>query len=108
MPRVAVYSGGSTPDSAVNPVAVDAMAEVGIDIRSEYPKPWTDEIVQAADVVVTMGCGDACPLFPGTHYEDWEVADPGGEPLERVRQIRDDIGARVKRLALELELIAAT
>jgi protein-tyrosine-phosphatase len=84
------------------------MAEVGIDIRSEYPRPWTEEIVQAADVVVTTGCGDACPLFPGTRSEDWEVADPAGEPLERVRQIRDDIGARVKRLALELELMAAT
>jgi protein-tyrosine-phosphatase len=91
-----------------DPVAMDAMAEVGIDIRSEYPRPWTEEIVQAADVVVTTGCGDACPLFPGTRYEDWEVADPAGEPLERVRQIRDDIGARVKRLALELELMAAT
>ena len=81
---------------------------VGIDIRSEYPKPWTDEIVQAPDVVITMGCGDACPLFPGTRYEDGEVADPAGEPLERVRQIRDDIGARVLRLALELEIMAST
>jgi len=104
--RVSVYSGGSMPDSEVNPAAIDAMAEVGIDIRSEYPKPWTDEIVQAADVVVTMGCGDACPIFPGKKYEDWEVADPAGADVSAVRQIRDDIGQRVRRLINELELTA--
>ena len=102
--RVSVYSGGSMPDSEVNPAAIDAMAEVGIDIRSEYPKPWTDEIVQAADVVVTMGCGDACPIFPGKQYEDWEVADPAGADVAAVRQIRDDIGQRVRHLINELEL----
>jgi protein-tyrosine-phosphatase len=75
---VSVHSGGSLPDSEVNPAAIAAMAEVGIDIRSEYPKPWTDEIVQAADVVITMGCGDACPIFPGKKYEDWVVPDPAG------------------------------
>ena len=104
--HVVVYSSGSEPESAVNPVAIDAMAEVGIDIRSEYPKPWTDEIVLAADVVITMGCGDACPLYPGKRYEDWDVADPAGEPLERVRQIRDDIGNRVQHLVVELHLTA--
>ncbi len=100
--RVSVYSGGSMPDSEVNPAAIDAMAEVGIDIRSEYPKPWTDEIVQAADVVVTMGCGDACPIFPGKKYEDWEVADPAGADVATVRRIRDDIGQRVRHLIDEL------
>ena len=104
--RVSVYSGGSVPDSEVNPAAIDAMAEVGIDIRSEYPKPWTDEIVQAADVVVTMGCGDACPIFPGKKYEDWEVADPAGADVAAVRRIRDDIGQRVRHLVNELELTA--
>ncbi len=102
--QVTVYSGGSMPDSEVNPAAVDAMAEVGIDIRSEYPKPWTDEIVQAADVVITMGCGDACPIFPGKKYEDWEVPDPAGADVAAVRLIRDDIGQRVRHLITELEL----
>jgi arsenate reductase len=102
--QVSVYSGGSMPDSEVNPAAVDAMAEIGIDIRSEYPKPWTDEIVQAADVVVTMGCGDACPIFPGKKYEDWEVPDPAGADVTAVRLIRDDIGERVRHLITELEL----
>ncbi len=101
---VTVYSGGSLPDSEVNPAAIDAMAEVGIDIRSEYPKPWTDEIVQAADVVVTMGCGDACPIFPGKKYEDWDVPDPAGADVAAVRTIRDDIGERVRHLITELEL----
>ncbi|MCO5319748.1 MAG: arsenate reductase ArsC, partial [Microthrixaceae bacterium] len=74
--RVTVYSGGSEPTSEINPSAVEAMAEVGIDITAEFPKPWTDEVVQAADVVITMGCGDACPLYPGKRYEDWELDDP--------------------------------
>jgi arsenate reductase (thioredoxin) len=104
--RVSVYSGGSLPESQVNPAAIDAMAEVGIDIRSEYPKPWTDEIVEAADVVITMGCGDACPIFPGKRYEDWEVADPAGADVSAVRQIRDEIGERVRRLVAELDLTA--
>jgi arsenate reductase (thioredoxin) len=104
--QVTVYSGGSLPDSEVNPAAVDAMAEIGIDIRSEYPKPWTDEIVESADVVITMGCGDACPIFPGKHYEDWEVPDPAGADVDTVRLIRDDIRARIQHLMRELELTA--
>jgi arsenate reductase len=102
--RVIVYSGGSMPESEVNPAAIDAMAEVGIDIRTEFPKPWTDEIVRAADVVVTMGCGDACPIFPGKKYEDWEVPDPAGVDVDGVRAIRDQIGQRVRHLMDELEL----
>jgi arsenate reductase len=103
--QVTVYSGGSMPESEVNPAAIDAMAEVGIDIRAEYPKPSTDEIVRAADVVITMGCGDACPIFPGKKYEDWDVSDPAGLDVESVRAIRDDIGQRVRHLIDELELI---
>jgi arsenate reductase (thioredoxin) len=102
--QVIVYSGGSMPDSEVNPAAIDAMAEVGIDIRTEFPKPWTDEMVRAVDVVVTMGCGDACPIFPGKKYEDWEVPDPAGLDVASVRAIRDDIGQRVRRLIGELDL----
>ncbi|HEX9854292.1 MAG TPA: arsenate reductase ArsC [Acidimicrobiia bacterium] len=101
---VDVFSGGSDPTSDVNPAAIEAMAEVGIDIEDEYPKPWTDEVVRAADVVVTMGCGDACPIFPGKRYEDWELVDPAGQPLEVVRQVRDDIAARVRDLMASLEV----
>jgi arsenate reductase (thioredoxin) len=93
---VEVYSGGSDPASAVNPAAVEAMGEIGIDISNEFPKPWTDEVVRAADVIVTMGCGDSCPIFPGKRYLDWEVGDPAGLPLEEVRLIRDEIGDRVR------------
>ena len=89
--RVTVYSGGSEPASEINPAAVEAMAEVGIDITDEFPKPWTDEIVRAADVVITMGCGDACPLYPGKRYEDWELDDPAGQDVAAVRPIRDEI-----------------
>ena len=96
--RVQVSSGGSDPAGAVNPAAVEAMAEVGIDIRTELPKPWTDEIVRAADVVITMGCGDACPVYPGKRYEDWVLDDPEGLGLEAVRPIRDEIRRRVERL----------
>lgn len=96
------WSGGSEPGNEINPAAIAAMAEVGIDITGEYPKPWTDEIVQAADVVITMGCGDACPIFPGTRYEDWEVPDPAGQDVAAVRPIRDDIGRRVRALLDEL------
>ena len=95
--RAIAWSGGSEPGKEVNPSAVLAMAEVGIDIAAEFPKPWTDEIVRAADVVVTMGCGDACPLFPGKRYEDWELEDPAGQDLDAVRPIRDEIGRRVAR-----------
>ena len=100
--RAIAWSGGSEPGAQVNPAAVEAMAEVGIDIAKEYPKPWTDEIVQDADVVVTMGCGDACPFFPGKRYEDWELDDPAGMRLEAVRPIRDEIGHRVKELLASL------
>ncbi len=80
------------------------MREVGIDISGEFPKPWTDEVVRAADVVITMGCGDACPIFPGKRYEDWEVVDPADKTLEEVRPIRDEIGRRVEALLAELAL----
>jgi protein-tyrosine-phosphatase len=102
--RVDVFSGGSEPASTVNPAAIEAMAEVGIDIRTEFPKPWTDEIVRAADVVVTMGCGDACPVYPGKRYEDWELDDPAGLPLAGVRPIRDEIRNRVEKLMSDLGL----
>jgi protein-tyrosine-phosphatase len=101
--RVEVFSGGSEPASEVNPAAIAAMAEVGIDIASEFPKPWTDEIVRAADVVITMGCGDACPIFPGKRYEDWEVPDPAESELEGVRLIRDELELRVRRLLAEID-----
>jgi protein-tyrosine-phosphatase len=96
--RAVAWSGGSEPGTELNPAAVAAMAEVGIDITGEFPKPWTDEIVRAADVVVTMGCGDACPIFPGKRYEDWELDDPAGQSLEAVRPIRDEIRNRVESL----------
>ncbi len=102
--RVDVFSGGSDPGIEQNRVAIDAMAELGIDISTEYPKPWTDEIARAADVIITMGCGDACPIFPGTRYEDWELDDPSGRSIEEVRLIRDDIGQRVEALIATLEL----
>jgi len=98
------WSGGSEPASQVNPAAVAAMAEVGIDIAGEFPKPWTDEVVQAADVVVTMGCGDACPVFPGKRYEDWTLDDPAGLGVEHVRPIRDEIERRVRHLLTELQV----
>jgi protein-tyrosine-phosphatase len=105
--RAVAWSGGSEPGAEINPTAVAAMAEVGIDIAHEFPKPWTDEIVRAAEVVVTMGCGDACPLFPGKRYEDWELEDPAGRDLDSVRAIRDDIGRRVERLLASLDVRAA-
>jgi protein-tyrosine-phosphatase len=98
------WSGGSEPAHEINPSAVAAMAEVGIDITGEYPKPWTDEIVRAADVVVTMGCGDACPFYPGKRYENWELDDPAGLSVDAVRPIRDDIEVRVRRLLAELNV----
>ncbi|MCV7288170.1 arsenate reductase ArsC [Mycolicibacterium wolinskyi] len=98
------WSGGSEPGNEINPAAVAAMAERGIDISGEYPKPWTDEIVQAADVVITMGCGDACPVFPGRRYEEWKLDDPAGMGVDAVRPIRDDIERRVRTLLTELGL----
>jgi protein-tyrosine-phosphatase len=100
--EVDVFSGGSEPAESVNQVAVAAMAEKGIDIGTEIPQPWADEIIRAADVVVTMGCGDACPIFPGKRYVDWELEDPSGKPLEEVRAIRDEIERRVRDLMGEL------
>jgi protein-tyrosine-phosphatase len=100
--RAVALSGGSEPGHEVNPAAVAAMAEVGIDIAMEFPKPWTDEILRSADVVVTMGCGDSCPFFPGTRYEDWELPDPAGLDVEAVRPIRDDIEQRVRHLLASL------
>ncbi|TDE09936.1 arsenate reductase ArsC [Jiangella asiatica] len=104
--RAVAWSGGSEPGDQVNPMAVAAMAERGIDISAEYPKPWTDEVVRAADVVVTMGCGDACPVFPGKRYEDWALDDPAGQDLAAVRPIRDEIERRVLALLDRLEVVA--
>jgi arsenate reductase (thioredoxin) len=101
--RVAVYSGGSEPAAEVNPVAVQAMAEVGIDIAGEQPQHWTAELIGAADLVITMGCGDACPIFPGKRYEDWELDDPAGLDIAAVRPIRDDIRRRVEALLRSLQ-----
>ena len=100
--RAIAWSGGSEPGSEINPAAIAAMAEVGIDITAEFPKPWTEEILRAADVVITMGCGDACPIYPGKRYLDWELADPAGQSVEDVSRIRDDIEARVRALLTEL------
>ena len=102
--RINVYSGGSEPASEINPAAIAAMADVGIDITANSPKPWTDEIVRAADVVITMGCGDACPIFPGKRYEDWELTDPAGLDVDAVGPIRDEIRKRVEQLIATLEL----
>ena len=99
---VTVRSGGSEPGSEINPVAILAMAEEGIDISTGVPQLMTTEAVRESDVVITMGCGDVCPIFPGKRYEDWELADPKGRPLEEVRPIRDDIRARVEALLAEL------
>lgn len=102
--RAIAWSGGSEPGNAINPSAVAAMAEVGIDISQEFPKPWTDEVVRAADVVVTMGCGDACPIFPGKRYVDWQLTDPAGLGVDSVRPIRDEIEGRVRGLLAELNV----
>lgn len=102
--RVDVFSGGTEPAAETNAAAVAAMREVGIDISHELPQPWTDEIARAADVIVSMGCGDACPIHPGKRYEDWDIPDPSGRSLEEVREIRDDIRTRVEMLLATLEL----
>jgi len=102
--RAMAWCGGSEPGSQINTNVVAAMAEIGIDISREFPKPWTDEFVGAADVVVTMGCGDACPLVPGKHYEDWEFDDPMGKSIAEIRPIRDEIGRRVNDLLDRLEI----
>ncbi len=100
--RVVVRSAGSEPADRLNPAVVAAMAEVGIDLSRELPKPLSDQAVRAADVVITMGCGDACPIYPGKRYEDWRLQDPAGQPVQVVRQIRDQIDGRVQRLLAEL------
>ena len=100
--RVTVRSAGSAPADQLNPDVIAAMAELGIDLSKEFPKPLTDEFVEAADVVITMGCGDACPIYPGKRYEDWELDDPARADLEAVRGIRDEIARRVGRLVDEL------
>lgn len=102
--RAVGWSGGSEPGYEINPSAVAAMAERDIDITGEFPKPWTDEIVRAADVVITMGCGDACPVFPGKRYLDWELDDPDGKSVEDVRPVRDEIERRVRALLAELNV----
>jgi protein-tyrosine-phosphatase len=99
---VHVRSAGSDPADSLNPAVVEAMSELGLDLGKEFPKPLTDEVVRAADVVITMGCGDACPLYPGKRYLDWELEDPAGQPLPTVRRIRDDIQDRVRALLAEL------
>ena len=100
--RVEVLSAGSEPKDRINPVAIEAMAEEGIDIAGNTPKVLTVEAVRESDVVITMGCGDACPIFPGKRYEDWELEDPAGKDLETVRRVRDDIRSRVESLIAEL------
>jgi arsenate reductase len=100
--RIHVRSAGSQPANEINAAVVEAMEEIGVDMGEEFPKPLTDEVVQAADVVITMGCGDACPIYPGKRYEDWTVDDPAGEDIRTVRRIRDDIDNRVTKLTEEL------
>jgi protein-tyrosine-phosphatase len=100
------WSGGSEPGDELNRAAIEAMRERDIDISGEFPKPWTDEIVRAADVVVTMGCGDACPVFPGKRYEDWVLDDPAGMDVEHVRPVRDEIERRVRHLLHQLDVVA--
>jgi arsenate reductase (thioredoxin) len=104
--RVHVRSAGSEPADQINPNVVKAMSELGVDISKEFPKPMTDEVVKAADAVITMGCGDACPIYPGKRYEDWEVDDPAEADLEGVRRIRDDIDERVRRLLSDVSTTA--
>jgi arsenate reductase len=104
--QAVAYSGGSEPADEVNPSAVAVMAEKGIDITAEHPKCWTNEMVEAADVVVTMGCGDTCPFIPGRRYEDWVLPDPAGQPTDAVRPVRDEIEARVRSLLISLGIKA--
>ena len=100
--RLHVRSAGSTPAEEINPAVVEAMDEIGVDMSKEYPKPLTDEFVRASDVVITMGCGDACAIYPGKRYEDWELDDPAGKTLERIRPIRDELDSRIQALLAEL------
>jgi arsenate reductase (thioredoxin) len=100
--RIHVRSAGSDPADTINPAVIEAMEEIGVDMGEEFPKPLTDEVVRAADVVITMGCGDACPIYPGKRYEDWVLDDPAGQDLETVRGIRDELDARIQTLVTEL------
>jgi len=100
--RIGVRSAGSAPGDEINPAVVEAMGEIGVDLAEEFPKPLTDEFVKGADVVITMGCGDACRIYPGKRYEDWELDDPAGQDLESVRRIRNEVDARVQKLVAEL------
>jgi protein-tyrosine-phosphatase len=100
--RIHVRSAGSAPGERINPSVVEVMDELGVDMSEEFPKPLTDEVVRAADVVITMGCGDACPIYPGKRYEDWQLDDPAGQDVATVRRIRDEIDSRVRRLITEL------
>ena len=100
--NIHVRSAGSDPAHQINPAVVEAMAELGVDMGEEFPKPLTDEFIRAADVVITMGCGDACPIYPGKRYEDWDLEDPAGKDLEMVRRIRDEIDERVQKLVGDL------
>ena len=100
--RIHVRSAGSTPADEINPAVVEAMREIGVDLSEEFPKPLTDEVVRAADAVITMGCGDACPIYPGKRYEDWVLDDPADQDLDAVRRIRDEIDERVQTLIAEL------
>ena len=102
--RAVAYSGGSEPADRINPSAIAVMAEKGIDITDQHPKRWTDDMVQAADVVITMGCGDTCPVYPGRRYEEWNLPDPAGQSVESVRPIRDDIERRVRDLLASLAI----
>jgi len=102
--RVIVRSAGSAPGDTINPAVVEVMTEIGIDISRKYPTPLTTDVVQTSDVVITMGCGDACPIFPGKRYLDWQVEDPAGKTAEQIRPIRDDIDARIKNLLADLEV----
>jgi arsenate reductase (thioredoxin) len=106
--RIHVRSAGSTPAEQINPNAVAALVELGVDMSDEFPKPLTDEVVRAADVVITMGCGDACTIYPGKRYEDWQLDDPAGQDLETVRRIRDELDRRVQKLIAELLPEAST
>lgn len=101
--RIDIRSAGSAPADRINPVAVRAMAEVGIDITAEQPRLLTADVLESVDVVITMGCGDTCPVFPGTRYEDWQLTDPAGQPIDVVRRVRDDIRARIQTLINDLD-----
>ena len=99
---IQVYSAGSSPAEQINPIAVEAMSEIGIDIKNQQPKKWTDEIVREVDVIISMGCGDTCPVYPGKRYIDWEIEDPAGQEIEMIRIVRDQIKQYVQELIVEL------